>query len=132
MSDGALTGFGKQPIGRGASIFDLSALPRSAVFASLASNILNLALPLVVLQIYDRIIPNQALETLIVLVSAVVAVIALDALLKLARSYLLGWLSAERAAGASIRAATVVAGAPWNGLERSSLPFISIMVVSFV
>ncbi|NND49514.1 MAG: ABC transporter permease, partial [Rhizobiales bacterium] len=58
-------------------MFDLTALPRPAILASFASNILNLALPLVVLQIYDRIIPNQSLETLIVLISAVVVVVTL-------------------------------------------------------
>ena len=104
-------------LGRDYSIFDLTALPRSAILASLASNILNLALPLVVLQIYDRIIPNQSLETLIVLISAVVVVVTLDAMLKVARSHLLGWLSAERTAAASIRAAAMVAGAPCADLS---------------
>lgn len=103
---------------RAASLFDLSAVPRTAIVATLASNLLNLALPLVVLQIYDRIIPNQATETLVVLVGAMMVVITVDLLLKLARSYLLGWQSAERAATASLRAAAIIAAAPCGMLAR--------------
>ena len=103
---------------RAASLFDLSAVPRAAIVATLASNLLNLALPLVVLQVYDRIIPNQATETLVVLVGAMMVVITVDLLLKLARSYLLGWQSAERAASASLRAAAIIAEAPCAMLAR--------------
>jgi ABC-type protease/lipase transport system fused ATPase/permease subunit len=41
------------------------------VALSLLSNILGLALPLALIQVYDRIIPNQSLGTAAVLFSAV-------------------------------------------------------------
>ncbi|HAZ61172.1 MAG TPA: ABC transporter ATP-binding protein [Gammaproteobacteria bacterium] len=57
--------------------------------ASLASNLLALALPLVTLQVYDRIIPNASFPTLAVLVSALVVVALGDALLSHARAAIL-------------------------------------------
>ena len=38
------------------------------LFASLSLNILSVALPVVILQTYDRVLPNAALETLAMLV----------------------------------------------------------------
>ncbi|MBK1637447.1 ATP-binding cassette subfamily C protein LapB [Rhodothalassium salexigens DSM 2132] len=59
--------------------------------ASIATNLLALALPLVVLQVYDRIIPNAALPTLTVLVVGLLFALLLDMLVKLARYYVAGW-----------------------------------------
>ena len=59
--------------------------------ASIGINLLALALPIVVLQVYDRILPNDATHTLGVLIAALVGVAILDGLLRVSRSILLAW-----------------------------------------
>ena len=68
----------------GSNIRDLRLSP-SIVAASLTSNVLGLALPLVMIQLYDRVIPNQGYDTLIVLGIGLAVAIVVDAILKLAR-----------------------------------------------
>ncbi len=63
--------------------------------ASLFLNILSLALPMVLLQVYDRIIPNVALQTLTLLIFGLIIVLIIDVLLRTARSYLSGWVGAK-------------------------------------
>jgi ATP-binding cassette subfamily C protein LapB len=65
------------------------------VIASVTINILALALPIVLMQIYDRIIPNSSYSTLSWLVMGVVIAIILETALKIARSYISNWLSAR-------------------------------------
>lgn len=65
------------------------------LFASLGVNLTALALPLVILQVYDRIIPNAALSTLSLLIAGLAVVLVLDIFLKTARSYLAGWAGAR-------------------------------------
>jgi len=54
-------------------------------------NLLALALPLVVLQVYDRIIPNRAIDTFILLLLGLAVVLLLDGIMRVARAYLVGW-----------------------------------------
>ncbi|PUD99083.1 MAG: ABC transporter ATP-binding protein [Candidatus Sedimenticola endophacoides] len=61
------------------------------LIASLGINILALMLPMVVLQVYDRIIPNQALDTFTVLMFGMLAVALLEAFLRILRSVMLAW-----------------------------------------
>jgi len=70
-------------------------LPRSVIVASILINILGLAMPLTILQVYDRILPNKATDTLIILIIGLGFVLVLDAVLKTLRSYLVGWLAAS-------------------------------------
>ena len=70
-------------------------LRADVIVASFFINILLLAFPLVVLQVYDRILPNQALGTLLMLVLGVSVALVLDAVLKTARSYVAGWAGAH-------------------------------------
>ena len=65
------------------------------LFASCAQNILSLALPITILQVYDRIIPNQAMSTLTVFIIALGVVLILDFLLSLGRFYITGWTGAR-------------------------------------
>jgi len=58
--------------------------------ASIAANILAFAMPLFLLQVYDRIIPNQGVETLFVIGGGVVIAIILEMILRTARAYLMG------------------------------------------
>jgi ATP-binding cassette subfamily C protein LapB len=67
----------------------------SCVFASFGINLLSLAMPLVILQVYDRIIPNQAYGTLSLLVIGLSIALVLDAMLRVIRAYLLGWAGAR-------------------------------------
>lgn len=59
------------------------------VLASICLNLLVLIQPLVFLQIYDRVIPNSAVETLFALMVGLMAALGLDFILRIARSNLL-------------------------------------------
>ncbi|WP_300031870.1 ABC transporter transmembrane domain-containing protein [uncultured Roseobacter sp.] len=63
--------------------------------ASLVANLLALAVPLAMLQIYDRVIPNAAHETLIVLTAMVAFALLTDCALRLSRSRLLAFFAAR-------------------------------------
>ncbi len=69
-------------------IFDL-------ILASVFINILALAMPLTLLQVYDRIIPNSAQGTLIMLIVGVGSALILEAFLRQGRSYVSGWMGAR-------------------------------------
>nr|WP_282449361.1 ABC transporter transmembrane domain-containing protein [Roseibium sp. CAU 1639] len=71
------------------------ALPRSVITASILINVLGLAMPLTILQVYDRILPNKATDTLVILIVGLGFVLVIDAILKTLRSYLVGWLAAS-------------------------------------
>lgn len=68
---------------------------KDIVIASLVINLLSLGLPMVLLQVYDRIIPNQALNTLSLLILGLLVVLIMDVLLRTARSYMVGWIGAQ-------------------------------------
>jgi len=70
-------------------------VPKRIVVATLVINILGLAMPIVILQIYDRIIPNQSFATLSYLMAGLLVVIALDTVLKIIRSHIAGWSAAH-------------------------------------
>ena len=67
----------------------------SALVAStVAINLLSLGLPILTLQVYDRILPNPESSTLSVLIIGVAVAIALEAGLRLARAYTIEWAGA--------------------------------------
>lgn len=68
---------------------------RDLTFVSIFVNILSLALPLMLLQIYDRILPSKGLDTLAILVSGVVVALVLDGVLRIGRSHIIGWVGAR-------------------------------------
>ncbi len=67
----------------------------TVLLATLAINFLALVLPLVVLQIYDRIITNQSLGSLVILVSVAFIALLFDAAFRYIRFYLTGWTAAK-------------------------------------
>jgi len=81
---------------------------REVLAATLALNILALALPIVILQFYDRIIPSQATDTFLALMVGMAVVIALDTLLKTLRSIVLSWDSAQFDHAASMDAMDLI------------------------
>src|ERR1700694_1942197 len=66
-------------------------VPPAVYLASLVISLLAPGLPLVTLQIYDRIIPNRAHETLAFLIVGLVVALALDLTLRTTRSAILAW-----------------------------------------
>lgn len=63
--------------------------------ATVVINLLSLALPVVLLQVYDRIIPNQGFDTLTLLVIGLGVAFILDAVTRSARAALAGWSGAR-------------------------------------
>lgn len=74
------------------------------LLSSVAINLLSLALPIMTLQIYDRILPNPESGTLVMLMIGVSIAIMIEAMLRLARSYMIGWSGAAYEYGMSAAA----------------------------
>ena len=66
-------------------------IPRSVLVSSIIINVFGLALPLVILQVYDRVIPNQANETFSIMMMALAVIALFEAILRVSRSYVLSW-----------------------------------------
>ncbi|SCA55358.1 putative hlyB transporter, ATP-binding protein [Candidatus Terasakiella magnetica] len=77
------------------------------MLASLALNLLTLALPLIVLQVYDRIIPSNSTDTFTFMVLGLVLVVVLDAALRILRTNTITWAGTRFEHAASIRACDV-------------------------
>lgn len=86
----------KRELGQAVPRFDAMGGYRAELLtASCAQNILSLAMPITILQVYDRIIPNQAMHTLGVFVVALGIVLVIDLLISLGRFYITGWTGAR-------------------------------------
>ena len=66
-------------------------VPITVKLAYFSVNLLALALPLSIMQVYDRVIPNHSLATLAYLFLGLTFAIAIDYALKISRSALLSW-----------------------------------------
>lgn len=88
------------------------------ILASIFLNFLGLALPLALLQIYDRIIPNSSHGTLALLLAGVATAVMLEALLRVVRADVIGWMGAQFEHRAGCDAFRHVMGAPVDELER--------------
>lgn len=69
------------------SIKSAKGLYRDVLIASIFISLLSIALPLFVMNVYDRVVPNAALETLWALAIGVLLVLAADFLLRMLRQY---------------------------------------------
>lgn len=63
--------------------------------SSITINILALATPLVMLQVFDRILPKGSLETLTLIMASAGLAIAIEALLRILRAHLSAWYAAQ-------------------------------------
>jgi ATP-binding cassette, subfamily C, bacterial LapB len=97
-----------------------SRLVAPSVFAAtLASNLLALALPLVLLQAYDRIIPKAATSTLAALMIGLTVVLLLDALVRIVRAAVMAWATARYEYRASCALVERMLHAPIDVFEQS-------------
>ncbi len=87
------------------------------LIASLCLNILTLALPLVILHVYDKIIPNIAVNTFSMMVAGLGVVVVLDLILRSIRSYITSWESARFEHAISRRAVNQVLHADIQAFE---------------
>lgn len=90
---------------------------KDVLAASLALNLTSLALPLVVLQVYDRIIPHQSFATLSLLIIGLAAALVLDAVLRMARSFMAGWAGAKFEHAAGVRSVKRILSANLHDIE---------------
>ncbi|MDT7848422.1 type I secretion system permease/ATPase [Methylophilus sp. VKM B-3414] len=71
------------------------AIYRDVMIAALLINLFALAMPLFTMNVYDRVVPNKAVETLWVLGLGVALIVLGDLLLRSMRTYFLDWASAR-------------------------------------
>lgn len=82
-------------------LFAMTALPRFAssafdlVLASAAINVLALAVPIAVMQVFDRIIPNSGTDTLVWLAGGAALALIIEGVLRWVRGTLGSWLGAR-------------------------------------
>lgn len=86
--------------------------------ASVVINLLALAFPLLMLQLYDRILPNQSMDTLTLVAATVAFAVAVEALLRVSRSYSTAWISARFEHRAMMAMAERVLAEPLHDFER--------------
>lgn len=82
------------------------------------SNLLALALPLALLQAYDRIIPNQAYSTFTLLIGGVLVALLLEGVLRGLRGAIMGWLGARFEHRIGLQALRHVFGMPLRDYQR--------------
>ncbi|SNY90140.1 ATP-binding cassette, subfamily C, LapB [Cohaesibacter sp. ES.047] len=99
---------------------DLIKVPKRIMAASFVINMLGLGMPLVILQIYDRIIPNLSYDTLFYLMGGLVIVMLVDTTLKVIRSHISGWSSSYIDYVAGVEAVRRAMHAPPEAVEQEA------------
>ncbi|MBL3601646.1 MAG: ATP-binding cassette domain-containing protein [gamma proteobacterium endosymbiont of Lamellibrachia anaximandri] len=90
------------------------------LLASLGINILALMMPMVILQVYDRIIPNQATQTFMFLIAGMIGVVVIDTALKIFRSMILSWEGARFDHRESLKAMNKILDSDTQAFEEKS------------
>jgi ATP-binding cassette subfamily C protein LapB len=82
----------------GVSLLEMTSLfrylPELGV-SSIIINLLTLSVPIAMLQVYDRIIPNHSGSTLGLLVGGVIVALILETVVRTGRNYITGWIGAS-------------------------------------
>ncbi len=91
------------------------------ILSTVVLNLLSLAMPILILQLYDRIIPNQSYGTLSLLGITVGIVLILEASLRFSRGYVLSWLGMHFEHGASVGAFQHLIHATLNDLNKRGI-----------
>ncbi len=95
-------------------------VPLVVYVASFVLNLLALGLPLVIMQVYDRVLPNRSFDTLSLMIIGLSGILVLDLLLKTIRAYLTGWMAARFNHTATVAAMERLMKAPYNATEKDS------------
>lgn len=93
---------------------------KTLVICSLAINLLALALPIMTMQVYDRILTNHAIDTLIVLSTGVVVAATFEFILRLSKNKLISISGAEFEHEASTAAVEKLLGTDPRNYEKNS------------
>ena len=93
-------------------------LPADVIGASVVIKLLGLALPLAILQVYDRVIPHAATSTLLFLILGVCFALILEGILRITRGQVIAWQAMKEAWKANVDAASRVALAPARLVDR--------------
>ena len=93
-------------------------VPAAIYFASFVINLLALSLPLSIMQVYDRVIPNRSLATLAWLFFGLAAALVIDFILKTLRSVLLSWQATRFARNVENEGVARFLRAPNGAFER--------------
>ena len=101
---GLLAALRQGPLGEVLRSPDLRRVAPGLALSALLSNLLSLGLPLAILQIMDRVLANQSLETLALLVIGIVVALALEEVLRGVSSVVTGWLGIRYEHSASLQA----------------------------
>ena len=95
-------------------------MPAMVVVSSILINLLALFMPLAIMQVYDRIIPRQAVETLSVLVIVIALSIAAEAIFRIARNHVVSWSATTLAWRTHHEVLKRVMAAPTSFMETES------------
>ena len=88
------------------------------IASSIVINLLALAFPLLMLQLYDRILPHQSLDTLALIAVAVGIAVAMESLMRVVRSYTTAWISARFEHKAMLAVTERALAEPLHDFER--------------
>jgi ATP-binding cassette, subfamily C, bacterial LapB len=91
---------------------------KTMITSSIIINLLALAFPLLMLQLYDRILPHQSYDTLGLLAFAVGIAIAIEAVMRVVRSYTTAWIAARFEHKAMLAVAERALAEPLHDFER--------------
>ncbi|WP_114638756.1 peptidase domain-containing ABC transporter [Polynucleobacter necessarius] len=88
------------------------------IASSIVINLLALAFPLLMLQLYDRILPHQSLDTLGLIAVAVGLAVAIESVMRAVRSHATAWISARFEHKAMLAVTERALAEPLHDFER--------------
>ena len=102
----------------GGSLVHEPTVPAAVYLASFVINLLALSLPLSIMQVYDRVIPNRSFSTLAWLFFGLAIALVIDFVLKTLRSVLLSWQATRFARNVENEGVARFLRAPTGRFER--------------